>query len=67
MIAFTKRKFIHSNLMFATCMQLMLKSTHFVITYIIVLCVIIIVNVGSHICDYTMTNPNFNHACDYNL
>jgi hypothetical protein len=64
-IAFTKKIFIHSNLMFAT--QLMLKSTHFVIPYIIVQYVIIIANVTNHICDYIMIDPNFNHACDYNL
>jgi hypothetical protein len=66
-LAFTKRKFIHSNLTFATRVQLMIKSTHFVITYIIILYVIISASDTNHICDYIMINPNFIHASDYNL
>jgi hypothetical protein len=41
--------------------QLVSESTTFTTTMKLVLCVILIINVCSHICDY------WNHICDYNV
>jgi len=55
------------NSMFVTNMQLVFKSTHFVITLVTILFVTIVASVHSCICDNIMMDPNFRFTCNYNL
>jgi len=55
-------------------MWLMSKSTTFVATVGLILCVILILNVCNHICDYyshicyySVDIIKWSHKCDYNL
>ncbi len=58
---------IFFNTMFVTTMQLVFKSTHFVITLVTILFLTMVASVHSCICDNIMMDLNFNYTCDYNL
>jgi len=56
-----KKNLVHFDLMFVISVQLMFKSTHFIIAFLLVLCVNIIANVCNRIYDYSIMNSNFNY------
>jgi len=62
-----EKNLVHSNLIFMTNIQLVLKWSHFVITLISILCITIVANAHNHIYIYNMTNSNFNCTCNNNL
>ncbi len=63
----TRRNFIHSNCVFVTSVQLLSKSTHFVITYVIVLCVIKSQVLIITYVTMKQMDLNCNRKCDCNL
>jgi hypothetical protein len=46
--------------------QILSKATQFATTLVPILCGTLIASVHSCIYDKILTNPNFNHTCDYN-
>jgi len=51
-VAYIRKNIVHFNHIFVIITQLRSKSTYFAITYMLVLCVILIASPCSHICDY---------------
>jgi hypothetical protein len=62
-----QQKFVHSTRMFVSTMCLLSKSNLFVTTLVVVPCLTIVISICNHICNYILTNPNFNHTCNYNF
>jgi hypothetical protein len=62
-----RRNLVHFDLMFATKVWLVFKSTHFAITLIAILFVTIVVSAKIPYVVTLWMDPNLSHICKYNL
>jgi len=63
----TRRNLVHFNPMFVIGVWLVLNSTYFFTTLVVILHVTITTNVRNDIYNYIMMNPSLGHICKYNL